>query len=38
MGAGKERNPAMAAYGAMSALGIPVGVLLGVVLRGFLSR
>lgn len=34
---GKERNRAMAVYGAMSALGITVGVLLGGVLVGLLS-
>jgi EmrB/QacA subfamily drug resistance transporter len=35
--AGKERNRAMAVYGAMSALGITIGVLLGGVLTGLLS-
>jgi MFS family permease len=34
---GKPRNSAMAAYGAMSALGITLGVLLGGVLTGLLS-
>jgi EmrB/QacA subfamily drug resistance transporter len=34
---GKPRNSAMAVYGAMSALGITVGVLLGGVLTGLLS-
>lgn len=34
---GKERNSAMAVYGAMSALGITIGVLLGGVLTGLLS-
>jgi len=34
---GKPRNSAMAVYGAMSALGITVGVLLGGVLTGMLS-
>ena len=32
---GKPRNSAMAAYGAMSALGITIGVLLGGVLTGW---
>ena len=35
--AGKPRNSAMAAYGAMSALGITIGVLLGGVLTGTLG-
>lgn len=34
---GKARNSAMAVYGAMSALGITVGVLLGGILTGLLS-
>lgn len=34
---GKERNRAMAVYGAMSALGITIGVLLGGILTGLLS-
>src|SRR4028119_1236679 len=34
---GKERNRAMAVYGAMSALGITIGVLLGGILVGLLS-
>ena len=34
---GKPRNSAMAAYGAMSALGITIGVLLGGVLTGTLG-
>ena len=34
---GKPRNSAMAVYGAMSALGITIGVLLGGVLTGLLS-
>lgn len=34
---GKPRNSAMAVYGAMSALGITVGVLLGGILTGMLS-
>jgi EmrB/QacA subfamily drug resistance transporter len=34
---GKQRNSAMAVYGAMSALGITLGVLLGGVLTGLLS-
>ncbi len=34
---GKERNSAMAVYGAMSALGITIGVLLGGVLTGLLN-
>ena len=34
---GESRNKAMAVYGAMSALGITVGVLLGGVLTGLLS-
>lgn len=34
---GKERNSAMAVYGAMSALGITIGVLLGGVLTGLLG-
>ncbi len=34
---GKPRNSAMAVYGAMSALGITIGVLLGGVLTGMLS-
>lgn len=34
---GKQRNSAMAVYGAMSALGITVGVLLGGVLVGLLD-
>jgi EmrB/QacA subfamily drug resistance transporter len=34
---GKERNRAMAVYGAMSALGITIGVLLGGVLTGLFS-
>jgi EmrB/QacA subfamily drug resistance transporter len=34
---GKPRNSAMAVYGAMSALGITVGVLLGGLLTGLLS-
>ncbi len=34
---GKERNSAMAVYGAMSALGITIGVLLGGLLTGLLN-